>query len=134
MKYYNTYLPYIIDDDYDWSYPSPEMQLLWRLDDLYDVLDELKQEDAPRRNWYRLSDDDIRYAIPEAFTIPDNDYLRSISVVERAIDLAKDDLVNKYGLPDPDTLIFDESEVVIKDCVGQMTLIDLLDEELPKAA
>lgn len=38
MKYYDTYLPYIIDDDYDWSYPAPEMQLLWRLDDLQDRL------------------------------------------------------------------------------------------------
>ena len=59
--------------------------------------------------------------------------------VERAIELAKDDLVNKYGLPDPDTLILDESELVAselvaEDCVGQMTLIDLLSEELPKAA
>ncbi len=28
VKYYDTYLTYIVDDDYDWSYPAPEMQLL----------------------------------------------------------------------------------------------------------
>ena len=92
MKYYDTYLPYIIDDDYDWSYPAPEMQLLWRLDDLQDRL------------------------------------------VERAIELAKDDLVNKYGLPDPDIFIFGDSEIVAEDCVRQITLFELLSEELPKAA
>lgn len=50
MKYYDTYLPYIIDDDYDWSYPAPEMQLLWRLDDLQDRLEELVAKDAPYRD------------------------------------------------------------------------------------
>ena len=78
------------------------------------------------RDGYIYSEDDIRYALPE--------HLYDIGKVERAIELAKDDLVNKYGLPDPDTLIFDESEVATEDCVGQMTLLDLLSEELPKAA
>lgn len=131
MKYYDIYLPYIIDNDYDRSYPAPEMQLLWRLDDLQDRLEELIAKDAPYRDEYIYSEDDIRYALPE--------HLFDIAKVERAIELAKDDLVNKYGLPDPDTLILDESELVAselvaEDCVGQMTLIDLLSEELPKAA
>ena len=134
MKYYDTYLPYIIDDDYDWSYSSPEAQLLWRLDDLHDVLYELKQEDAPRGTCYRLSDDDIRYAIPGAFMNPGNDYLRSLSVVERAIELAKDDLVNKYGLPDPDTLVSDESEFVSETCVGQLSIFEEHFDKQPKAA
>lgn len=47
MKYYDTYLPYIVDGDHDWSYPGPEMQLLWRLDDLQDRLEELIAKDAP---------------------------------------------------------------------------------------
>ena len=47
MKYYDAYLPYIIDDDYDWSYPAAEIQLLWRLDDLQDRLEELITKDAP---------------------------------------------------------------------------------------
>lgn len=126
MKYYDTYLPYIIDDDYDWSYPAPEMQLLWRLDDLQDRLEELIAKDAPYRDGYIYSEDDIRYALPE--------HLYDIGKVERAIELAKDDLVNRYGLPNPDTLLSDESEIVSEDCIGQMTLLDLLSEELLKAA
>lgn len=126
VKYYDTYLPYIIDDDYDWSYPAPEMQLLWRLDDLQDRLEELVAKDAPYRDGYIYSEDDIRYALPE--------HLYDIGKVERAIELAKDDLVNKYGLPDPETLISDESEIVAENRVGQMSLLELLSEELPKAA
>ena len=126
MKYYDTYLPYIIDDDYDWSYPAPEMQLLWRLDDLQDRLEELIAKDAPYRDGYIYSEDDIRYALPE--------YLYDIGKVERAIELAKDDLVNKYGLPDPETLMIDASELVAEDRVIQMTLFEILPEVLPKAA
>ena len=126
MKYYDTYLPYIIDDDYDWSYPAPEMQLLWRLDDLQDRLEELIAKDAPYRDGYIYSEDDIRYALPE--------HLFDIGKVERAIELAKDDLVNKYGLPDPETLMIDESKLVAEDRVIQMTLFEILPEVLPKAA
>lgn len=126
MKYYDTYLPYIVDDDYDRSYPGPEMQLLWRLDDLQDRLEELIAKDAPYRDGYIYSEDDIRYALPE--------HLYDIGKVERAIELAKDDLVNKYGLPDPETLMIDESELVAEDRVIQMTLFEILPEVLPKAA
>lgn len=126
MKYYDTYLPYIVDDDYDWSYPTPEMQLLWRLDDLQDRLEELIAKDAPYRDGYIYSEDDIRYALPE--------HLYDIGKVERAIELAKDDLVNKYGLPDPETLMIDESELVAEDRVIQMTLFEILPGVLPKAA
>ena len=126
MKYYDTYLPYIVDDDYDWSYPEPEMQLLCRLDDLQDRLEELIAKDAPYRNWDIYSEDDIRYSLPE--------YLFDIGNVERAIELAKDDLVNKYGLPDPETLMIDKSELVAEDRVIQMTLFEILPEALPKAA
>lgn len=126
MKYYDTYLPYIIDDDYDWSYPAPEMELLWRLDDLQDRLEELIAKDAPYRDGYIYSEDDIRYALPE--------HLYDIGKVERAIELAKDDLVNKYGLPDPETLMIDESELVAEDRVIQMTLFEILPGVLPNAA
>lgn len=126
MKYYDTYLPYIVDDDYDRSYPGPEMQLLWRLDDLQDRLEELIAKDAPYRDGYIYSEDDIRYVLPE--------HLYDIGKVERAIELAKDDLVNKYGLPDPETLMIDASELVAEDRVIQMTLFEILPEVLPKAA
>ena len=126
MKYYDIYLPYIVDDDYDRSYPGPEMQLLCRLDDLHDRLEELIAKDASCRDWNIYSEDDIRYSLPE--------HLFDIGKVERAIELAKDDLVNKYGLPDPETLMIDESELVAEDCVAQLTLFEILPEVLPKAA
>ncbi len=126
MKYYDTYIPYIVDDDYDWSYPAPEMQLLWRLDDLQDRLEELIAKDAPYRNFDIYSEDDIRYSLPE--------HLFDIDKVERAIELAKDDLVKKYGLPDPETLMIDESELVAEDRVIQMTLFEILPEILQKTA
>lgn len=126
VKYYDTYLPYIIDDDYDWSYPAPEMELLWRLDDLQDRLEELIAKDAPYRDGYIYSEDDIRYALPE--------HLYDIGKVERAIELAKDDLVNKYSLPDTGALMIDEPELVAEDRVIQMTLFEILPEVLPKAA
>lgn len=126
MKYYAAYLPYIIDDDYDWSYPAAEIQLLWRLDDLQDRLEELITKDAPYRDGYMYSEEDIRYALTER--------LFDIGKVERAIEFVKDELVNKYGLPDPDSFILDESESADNDCVGQMTMFDLLHEKLPKVA
>ena len=43
-------------------------------------------------------------------------------------------MVNKYGLPDPETLMFDESEIAAEDCVAQLTLFEILPEVLPKAA
>lgn len=106
MKYYDTYLPYIIDDDYDWSYPAPEMQLLYRLDDLQERLEELIAKDAKYRDGYIYSEDDIRYALPE--------YFCDISKVERAIELAKNDLVNKYGLLDPELLYLMNQRLLLK--------------------
>lgn len=124
MKYYDTYLPYIVDGDYDRSYPAPEMQLLWRLDDLQDRLEELTAADAPYKDGYRYSDNDIRYAPTE--------HLFDISKVERAIELAKDELVNKYGLPAPEALT-DKSETDNNRAV-QITFFDLIPEALPQAA
>ena len=106
-----------IDYDFDRSYPSPEQQLLWRLDDLNDKLAELQRIDAPYRMWTRLSDDDIRYANPE--------YFDNIEVVEKAIGLAVDDLKNKYEID-----IYEEknSDALITDGTvdEQMTLFEII--------
>ena len=90
MGYFSELAQEYMDYDFDRSYPSPEQQLLWRLDDLNDKLAELKRLDAPYRTWTRLSDDDIRYANPE--------YFDHIEVVEKAIELAADDLKNQYAM------------------------------------
>lgn len=77
----------------DNSYPSPDRQLIWRLEDLQSRLEELKENGEPRRykdDGLRLTDDDVRYAIPEYFV--------RIVDVERAIDLVISDLELKYGI------------------------------------
>ena len=77
----------------DNSYPLPDRQLIWRLEDLQSRLEELKENGEPRRykdDGLRLTDDDIRYAIPEYFV--------RIVDVERAIDLVIRDLELNYGI------------------------------------
>ena len=80
-------------DEEDNSYPSPDRQLMWRLEDLQSRLEELQENGEPRRYYdegLRLTDDDIRYAIPEYFV--------RIVDVERAIDLVISDLQLKYNI------------------------------------
>lgn len=86
----------------DYSYPSPDTQLKWRLEDLYSRLEEINEGNIPRHlidEGLRLTDDEIRYAIPEYFV--------RASDVERAIELAISDLKFKYDI-DMDKLDEDE--------------------------
>lgn len=80
MGYFSNYaLDYEADYE-DNSYPSPEKQLMWRLEDLQSRWEELKEYSAPHPKYdagLRLSDNDVRYAIPEYFT--------SVRDVERAM-------------------------------------------------
>lgn len=91
MSYFSMYMPFIMNDDYDRSYPAPEVELLWRLDDLELRIEELIAEDALYDNGYIFADNDIRYMAPES--------IESIHTAERAMELAKDDLVSRYVLP-----------------------------------
>ena len=92
MGYYsNLALEYEEYEDY--SYPSPDCQLKWRLEDLYSRLEEIREGNIPRHlvdEGLRLTDDEIRYAIPEYFV--------RASDVERAIELAISDLKYKYDI------------------------------------
>lgn len=126
VGYYDTYLPYIIEDGHDWSYPAPEMQLLWRLDDLQDRLEELTSDGATYSDEYIISVDEIKYALPEEFC--------DICQIERTIELAKDDLVNKYGLPNLETLVFEEPETIEEKYVEALTMFEIIHKEIPKAA
>ena len=83
-------------DEEDNSYPSPEQQLFWRLEDLKNRLQVLNKKGASYRSGYYLLDDDVKYALPED--------LHCVYYVERAIELAKRDLKNNYGI------IIDEDE------------------------
>lgn len=80
------YIPY----DHDCSYIPPEKQLLMRLEELEDRLEEL----TGKRNVYEYSasssDNDLRYILPEHF--------KSATDVEAAIVLAINDLKDRYGI------------------------------------
>ncbi len=79
-------------DDEDTSYPSPERELLWRLEDLQSRLRGLAEGGAGiscYRSSTGLCDDDIHYAPPG--------YLTSVEDVARAIEMAKRDLAG-YGI------------------------------------
>lgn len=116
MGYFSDLAQKYIDFDYDRSYPSPEEQLLWRLDDLNYKLEELTEKDAPYRGWERLTDNDIRYAIPE--------YFENIEDVERAIELALEDLKNKYDIEISE--LDSEQEELFDGGAVQMTLFEII--------
>lgn len=75
----------------DRSFPSEREQLLWRLTDLYDRLEELMKEKVPYQNGTRYPDREIRCALPE--------HLGDIRSVERAIELAREERNEK--IPEP---------------------------------
>ena len=93
MGYFTNYALDREDRYEDYSYPSPERQLMWRLEDLQCRWEELKGYGAPHPKYdagVRLTDDDVRYATPECFM--------SVKDVERAIELAISDLRVHYGI------------------------------------
>ncbi len=90
MEWFTDLAHKYIEFDDDRSFPAPELELFWRLDDLHDKLEELKTTDSRFTVCLPLTDDDIRYAIP--------DYFGLISDVERAIELAFHDLKHKYNI------------------------------------
>ena len=77
--------------DHDHSYTPPEMQLLWRLEDLEERLHELTTQQTGRRDEGAcFSESDLRYVLPRHFL--------SASDVRKAIELAVDDLADRYGI------------------------------------
>ena len=103
-----------IDLGYDRSYPSPEEQLLWRLDELTYKKEELIKKGASHHGWGRLTDDDVRFAIPE--------YFDCTADVERAIELALYDLKNDH---DFDILEIERAEREGFD-LDQLTLFEVI--------
>ena len=81
------YIPY----DNDHSYTPPDRQLLWRLEELQERLHELtNQKTGNRDEGVCFSEENLRYVLPEHFL--------SASDVRKAIDLAIDDLRDRYGI------------------------------------
>ena len=88
----------------DHSYTPPEKQLLWRLKDLEDRLAVLTRRKTGKRDAGEyFSEDDLRYVLPEHFL--------SASNVRKAIDLAVNDLQDRYGIYVGDQPAQEEPEV-----------------------
>ena len=89
MGYYTNLAAAFLDGDSDYSYPSPERELFWRIDDLESRLEELRSKNACYESHITVADD-IRYDLPE--------HLGTISEVKRALEFARNDLREKYGI------------------------------------
>lgn len=107
---------------FDHSYLSPEMLLQWRIEDLFNRLEELhhgryNQETVDYRNC-RLSRTDIEYALPE--------YLSNVDDIITAIAIAKYKLQRTFSEDQ-----YEESNVTEKDDVlpGQITIWEYVERE-----
>ena len=89
MGYYTNLAMSFLGEDSDYSYPSPERELFWRMDDLESRLEELRSKNGYCESHITVPDD-IRYALPER--------LGTVSEVKRALEFARNDLREKYGI------------------------------------
>lgn len=91
MGYFSTLAIEHITYDHDHSITPPEIQLLWRLEDLEDRLDELTARKTGRRDEGGcFSESDLRYVLPKDFF--------SVSNIRKAIELAINDLAERHGI------------------------------------
>ncbi len=74
----------------DRSYPSPEMQACWRLEELESRLEELSDSDIAYESPLILTEEDIKYSLPE--------HLSSIRHIKAAIEFVEFELRDKYGI------------------------------------
>lgn len=89
MGYYTNLAAAFLNEDNDYSYTSPERELFWRMDDLELRLEELRIKNACYESHITVADD-IRYDLPE--------HIGTISEVKRALEFARNDLREKYGI------------------------------------
>ena len=91
MGYFSNLAAQYVPYNHDHSYTPPEKQLLWRLEELEDRLHQLTiQQTGKRDEGVCFSESDLRYVLPEHFL--------SASDVRKAIELAVDDLADRYGI------------------------------------
>lgn len=106
----------------DHSYPSPEMQLQWRIEDLFNRLEELHHgrynQETVDYSDCRLSRTDIEYALPE--------HLSNVDDIITAIAIAKYKLQRTFSEDQ-----YEETNVTEKDDVlpGQITIWEYVERE-----
>ena len=90
MNYFTNLAQKYLSHDNDRSFPLPEAQLFWRLEELEERRKELVRADAPSESWTRFTEDEFRFASPDCF--------KSIIDVKKAIELAISELKDNYGI------------------------------------
>ena len=90
---------------YDVSWTTHEQQLLWRWEELQELHAELCAQGSSYSSSSTYTDDDLRYMLPEhpgGYSLRKNGTIRD---VERAMELAEQELNEKYGIDvQPDNL------------------------------
>lgn len=113
-----------IDNDYyeDYSYPSPEMELRWRIEDLKDRLDEISKGNYGVTAHYfmgcQFSEEDLAYTPPEYFSRA-SDILAAITIAEDKIAASEE----KEIIADIDNEIDGDHNESIP---GQLTIWDFM--------
>ena len=106
----------------DHSYPSPEMQLQWRIENLFNRLEELHHgrynQETVDYSDCRFSRTDIEYALPE--------HLSNVDDIITAIAIAKYKLQRTFSEDQ-----YEETNVTEKDDVlpGQITIWEYVERE-----
>lgn len=115
MGYYSNLAIDYVDYDHDCSYTPPEQQLLWRLEDLQDRLEELTVKRRIFGSGVTFSEDDLRYVLPQHFM--------TVADVEAAITLAIHDLKERYGISEE----IPEEAPLLDELTGmQVSFLDIL--------
>ena len=74
----------------DHSYPPPEQQLQWRLEELEETLEELREKRKRYEDRVTFSENQLRYVLPRHFS--------TVADVKAAIELAVCELKERYGI------------------------------------
>lgn len=108
----------------DYSFTPPDVQLLWRLDDLLERQEELAQQERRYYCGAIYPENELRYILPEHLKDPDH--------LQAAIDLAIRDLKDRYDI---DVLAEDREEPVVDEITDmQVSIRDVLTMQFQMAA
>lgn len=118
MGYFSSLAIDHVPYDHDCSYTPPEKQLLWRLEELQDRLEELRTKKRIYEDRVTFSESNLRYVLPEHFI--------TTADVEAAIELAIADLKDRYGIHMREKAC-EESVPVMDEVTGmQISFLDFL--------
>lgn len=112
-----------IDDTYreDHSYPSPKLQLKWRIEDLRSRLEDISKEKygiiAHRYTGFRYSKDDLSYTPPEYFC-RESDIMDAITIAEEKLAIIEAEETEQREIG--------KKKTQTEELLGQLTIWDIL--------